>query len=827
MDLSNRTGKKRIFWLGMHKVLVQTELVRLRELGFEVFNPAYLSPYKDQSANMEWDHKQPTTLPRDVFERLSNFNFFYNEIPTEISDLLNRYFDAVIVTISFTWLDAVLSSGYIGKVIYRTYGQPYSLSDKLKAIGQIAKISSHSDFAFMPHASETLDQEHAWFREMAQVTPYCLTEDVFAIKDTWGTVSEKRREIMLTCPVIKNIAYAKHYKFLKKHFHEPHYKYYGGQHSKVRDPQVVGTLPRKTHLERFQAVSGYLYTYQDPNVCYLPPIEMMVIGGPVLFLTGSLLDRFFDKNAPGRCHSIEEAKEKADRLLNGDKAFIDALIESQKEVRKRYSPEYVWPIFDQTMIRNLEEKVPPQNLLVNQVKPSPKERIYLLHHFPLPTIRFKDHQYIAFDGIVRVMRAIVEELSRKNNIEVVITAWYDDADLIAGYFNDFNKKNENLVRVLVINNESDRSKIRHLTCRVKSIVKKYAPDFMMPLLNQTQKMLNSMNHFYMNMKENFSRKALLQPKSYSEIINRDPSCKKVIVPHYSFFPDAMAIEKDIYLYLPDYMPHFFHKTGEFKKEEGRPTEVGKAIVDKAKVVFCNSHFTKNYLPDSRLKVDPQKINVFYLPHLNKTSDQSENKETLPDVLTKQRYIFYPTQARPNKNLSLLLEVFNELVSRGHELELVLTATPFSIIKKMHKTFRSLPTKTKEKIHFMDGVSDGLLETLYRNAALLCFTSLAEGNFPPQIQEALSCNTPIVASDLKFISERIPKELAGSIRLCEPNNLMDFVNGCEEVLNNREQVLEMQNKLYNHIRKDEANFSSSVTKLFASHSYEQKQEVLNV
>lgn len=35
--------KKRIFWLGMHKVLSQTELPHLRALGYEVFNPPYLS----------------------------------------------------------------------------------------------------------------------------------------------------------------------------------------------------------------------------------------------------------------------------------------------------------------------------------------------------------------------------------------------------------------------------------------------------------------------------------------------------------------------------------------------------------------------------------------------------------------------------------------------------------------------------------------------------------------------------------------------------------------------------------------------------------------
>ena len=46
--------RKRIFWLGMHNVLMQTELPRLRMLGYEVFHSPYLSDVIDQSAVREW-----------------------------------------------------------------------------------------------------------------------------------------------------------------------------------------------------------------------------------------------------------------------------------------------------------------------------------------------------------------------------------------------------------------------------------------------------------------------------------------------------------------------------------------------------------------------------------------------------------------------------------------------------------------------------------------------------------------------------------------------------------------------------------------------------
>src|SRR3954451_21877723 len=117
---------QRLFWLGMHKVLSRTELPRLRQLGYEVFNPPYLSTIYDQSANLEWDKDQPSTLPAEVFDRLSKYNFFYNHIEPEIAELLNTYFDAVVVTILPHWLAPILTT-FRKTIIYRTYGQTYQI----------------------------------------------------------------------------------------------------------------------------------------------------------------------------------------------------------------------------------------------------------------------------------------------------------------------------------------------------------------------------------------------------------------------------------------------------------------------------------------------------------------------------------------------------------------------------------------------------------------------------------------------------------------------------------------------------------------------------
>ena len=75
---------KRIFWLGMHKILVQTELKRLRTLGYEVFNPPYLSPIIDQSAMLNWRVPSDSTLPPEIIAILAKTNFFYIAISPTI-----------------------------------------------------------------------------------------------------------------------------------------------------------------------------------------------------------------------------------------------------------------------------------------------------------------------------------------------------------------------------------------------------------------------------------------------------------------------------------------------------------------------------------------------------------------------------------------------------------------------------------------------------------------------------------------------------------------------------------------------------------------------
>lgn len=368
-ELSKSAVKPRIFFLGAHKILVKTELLRLRALGYEVFNPPYLSNVLDQSVQYVWDSSQETTLPPEIFKKLSRYSFFYNPISEEIAEILNGYFDAVIVTLVAGWATEA-ARAFSGPIIFRSYGQTALLSDNFERIGGREIIAQRENFYFCPFAEEVIEGEASWLSDKAVVVPYCLSSDVFENKGEWlRSETDRTKDIIVTAPNIAgNIFHTAHYQFINEYFPDPDLKLCGIQFVPVNDPRVIGVLERSDQLKLFSRASGYLYTYRDPRVCYLPPIEMAVLGGPVIYLKGSLLSRYVP-DGPGQAATIDDARAMCARLKVGDASFAAELRDAQEPLIRRYDPDHVWPVFDREMQRLL-----PSEALRAEASPASVQR---------------------------------------------------------------------------------------------------------------------------------------------------------------------------------------------------------------------------------------------------------------------------------------------------------------------------------------------------------------------------------------------------------------------------------------------------------------------
>lgn len=419
----------RVFFLSAHKILIKTELVRLRELGFEVFCPPYRPRSSaHQSLTSEWDRAQPTTLPADVFEELAAFDFFGNRIPSRIAALLNRHFETVIVTSDPGWLVDMLEV-YRGRLVFRVYGQIVVLSDYLFAREGMGPIVERDNFWFVPHADEAVLLEHAWIKRRMRVVPYVPSDSALKLQGTWRLDRPHAREMMVVCPNLENPYYRAHYEYLKRNFSEDEYRYYGVQMGPVNDPQVVGTLTNDEYFNSFSNVAGLMYSYREPTVCFLPPIEMMIAGGPVVFLRGSLLCRMMPDGAPGRARDEDEARSKCRRLLDGDEQFALSIIASQQDLTSRFAPEHVWPRFDAVFRELLGPESANQGETLFAAEVNPGATWVLV---PPEQIQLKDGRYVTASAALARLQAEVSKLLA--NGDVVLAVSHADAQLAHGYF---------------------------------------------------------------------------------------------------------------------------------------------------------------------------------------------------------------------------------------------------------------------------------------------------------------------------------------------------------------------------------------------------------
>lgn len=115
------------------------------------------------------------------------------------------------------------------------------------------------------------------------------------------------------------------------------------------------------------------------------------------------------------------------------------------------------------------------------------------------------------------------------------------------------------------------------------------------------------------------------------------------------------------------------------------------------------------------------------------------KSTFPNIIRKN-YYFTVSGDAPSKNLSFLIDIFNELLP-NEKLIIAGVAKNAKIREKENKNITFLPI----------GIDDIQLIKYYKECKAFVFISLFEG-FGIPILEALICNTPIVCSNSTSIPE---------------------------------------------------------------------------
>lgn len=156
-----------------------------------------------------------------------------------------------------------------------------------------------------------------------------------------------------------------------------------------------------------------------------------------------------------------------------------------------------------------------------------------------------------------------------------------------------------------------------------------------------------------------------------------------------------------------------------------------------------------------------------------------------------KYIFYPTQIRPNKNILNLLLAYEILLRKKYRhVKLFLTGAVRE--DRELRDFIHARRLGYEIFDFQD-VSDQLLAALYHRAELVVNTSLFEGGFPFTFSEGLSVGTPSVQADLPEARSFLGDDL-GDRMLFDPYDPEHIAEVIAWGLDNRQTLLGEQMKM---------------------------------
>lgn len=215
----------------------------------------------------------------------------------------------------------------------------------------------------------------------------------------------------------------------------------------------------------------------------------------------------------------------------------------------------------------------------------------------------------------------------------------------------------------------------------------------------------------------------------------------------------------------------------------------KAYVIPHAPIETNSYLEK-LLARTNLSFDTLSTRIIqnYLSKLNRNNPLNDYVRQLP--IKDIPYLFISSQVRPHKNFLNFFKAYEILLRRKYRnIKLIVTGAfneelvEFVDNRKLQLDILSLP-QLPPRVH----------AAFYARATLNVVPTLFEGGFPFVFSESLSVRTPVVMSSIPVTLESVPQRLA-EFMLFDPYNINDMVDKIEMALDNRENLLNDQLKLF--------------------------------
>ena len=243
------------------------------------------------------------------------------------------------------------------------------------------------------------------------------------------------------------------------------------------------------------------------------------------------------------------------------------------------------------------------------------------------------------------------------------------------------------------------------------------------------------------------------------------------------------------------------------------------IIETSKGILTVSEYSKKDIlkffpsfPEDKIFVTPLAANSSFYPM----------KKSICSNFLKEKYniddpfILYIGGFSSRKNVKELITSFNDIYSSlKTKYKLVLCGSIKDEGKKLEDFCKELPIS--DKVIFTGFVPDEDLPFFYNSCDLFIYPSLYEGFGLPPL-EAMSCKTPVIASNLTSIPE-VTKDCA---LLIDPFNKDELSSAILDVLNSPSLKEELSEKGYNNSK----NFTWRKTAELTLKAYESVYNSLN-
>lgn len=194
-------------------------------------------------------------------------------------------------------------------------------------------------------------------------------------------------------------------------------------------------------------------------------------------------------------------------------------------------------------------------------------------------------------------------------------------------------------------------------------------------------------------------------------------------------------------------------------------------------VFAVSNSTlqdfKGWLCEENPRVFPKLVKAFHLGADFKAKDflLSDSEAKQLDYLSEKKYFLHVSTIEPRKGVSQLLEAFETLWVQGKDASLVLVGRQGWKMKELCKKIRRHP-KLGTQLFWFAGISDNMLQWLYKNAHCVVVPSEAEG-YGLSVVEGAYWKRPLLIRDIPPFREVAPKD-AVFFSGKDPKSLIDAI-----------------------------------------------------